>query len=182
METYSNFISQFEIFENPPKKKGYHRHHIVPVCEQIKKYGQVLDNRQVYVTKAQHLWLHVLYDRENETNTRRRLISSSHLEITNINCYEDCISFNDVEEPNFGKKLHHTEEWDKNISKAKKGKPLTEEHKKALSESKKGQIPWNKGKSLTEEHKRNLSKNHWDCHGANSPLYGTHPTEEKESL
>ena len=42
-----------------------------------------------------------------------------------------------------------------------KGKPMSEETKKKLSESKKGKTPWNKGKKcgpLTEETKRKLSE------------------------
>ena len=35
--------------------------------------------------------------------------------------------------------------------------PKTEEHKRKIQASNKGQIPWHKGKHLSEEHKRNLS-------------------------
>lgn len=57
------------------------------------------------------------------------------------------------------------------VSVALRGKPKSESHKKALSESLKGNEPWNKGKSLhydvwskgktfTEEHKKKLSESH----------------------
>lgn len=45
-----------------------------------------------------------------------------------------------------GKKYIHTPEWNENIGKAQRGRKLTEEHKKKLSEAKKGYIPWNKGR------------------------------------
>lgn len=150
MYAYSNFISQFEISEvNLPKKEGFHRHHIVPVCEQKKQYGKIIDNRQVYVTLAQHLWCHILYDKENGTQTRRRLVSrlgECGLHISDIHCYEDCLPLNNVVEPSLGTKNPHTEEWNNNISNAKKGKTFSEEHKRKLSETHKGKSTWNKGK------------------------------------
>lgn len=99
METYNNFISQFEIFDNPQCKVGFHRHHIVPISQQTKP-----DNRQVYLTKAQHLWAHILYDKENGTKTANKLITDSHIKKDNIHCYEDCLPYNDIKEANTGKK------------------------------------------------------------------------------
>ena len=49
--------------------------------------------------------------------------------------------------------------WGDKISQALKRKPKSEEHRKKLSEVKKGQIPWNKGKKHPEEIKRKISKN-----------------------
>ena len=98
METYNNFISQFEIYESAPKKvKGFHRHHIVPEAVQRKLYGDVVDDRRVYVTPAQHLWLHILYDQENGTNTASRIISSSTLRKDDLKSYEDCLPLNDID-------------------------------------------------------------------------------------
>ena len=55
------------------------------------------------------------------------------------------------------KRAPFTEEHRRKLSEAKKGNPgfwkgkhLSEETKKKLSESKKGRIPWNKGKHLSE--------------------------------
>ena len=42
------------------------------------------------------------------------------------------------------------------LSKAKKGKPLTEEHKQNMSKAKKGKPLTKKGKPLTEEHKQKI--------------------------
>lgn len=47
----------------------------------------------------------------------------------------------------------------RNVSKAKKGKKLSEEHKKALSESHKGQIPWNKGRTVNNDPKVRAYRN-----------------------
>ena len=65
--------------------------------------------------------------------------------------------------PMFGKK--HSEETKKKMSNShkgqippNKGKPMSEETKKKLSDSHKGQIPPNKGKPMSEEQKKKLSK------------------------
>jgi len=44
------------------------------------------------------------------------------------------------------------------ISKAKKGRKLSEEHKKRLSESHKGQTSWMKGKKHSQESRKNISE------------------------
>lgn len=119
--TYDNFISQFEILDNPPVKDGFHRHHIVPVSEQTEP-----DNRCIYLLPSQHLWAHVLYDQENGTNTADWLLKLAHLD--EVHSYEDCIPFDDTfgvtrqriseslkgeKHPNYGK--HHSEETKEKI-------------------------------------------------------------------
>ena len=55
----------------------------------------------------------------------------------------------------------HSSETRRKISESLKGmtrSPLSEEHKKKLSESHKGKPTWNKGKKLSEEHKRKISE------------------------
>ena len=86
---YVMYISQFETHINPPKRKGFHRHHIVP-----KSQGR--DDSQVYLTPAQHLWAHILYDRMTGKKTSCKLIAGSHIRKQDIHCYEDCLSYNDV--------------------------------------------------------------------------------------
>ena len=56
-----------------------------------------------------------------------------------------------------------------------KGKHLSEETKRKLSEAHKGKSPWCKGKHLSEETKRKLSESH---KGQKSPMKGKHLSEE----
>lgn len=68
--------------------------------------------------------------------------------------------------------------------------PLSEEHKRKISEANKKVIhteEWNMkvsdaraGKPLSEEHKKKLSENHVDMSGVNNPFYGRHHTEESK--
>lgn len=167
MESYNNFISQFEILENPPQKKGFHRHHIVPQSEQIEK-----DDRQVYLTKAQHLWAHILYDQENGTKTADWLISAAHMRKSDIHSYDDCLPFNEVPETRTG--LKPANAWEKGQIGAFSGRKHTQETKERMSQSHKGTPAWNKGIPCSEEHKEklrlaNLGKKHTDewveaCH------------------
>lgn len=59
-----------------------------------------------------------------------------------------------------------------------KGKPKSEEHKKHLSESNKGQTPWIKGKHHTEETKQKMSELKKEN---NNPFYGKHHTDKTKS-
>lgn len=92
-ETYETFIGQFQVYDNPPWKKGYDRHHIVPESEQIKMYGSVTDNRQIYVTPAQHLWAHILYDREHGTKTAKRFLNLCGKSAEYFDCWEKCLAY-----------------------------------------------------------------------------------------
>ena len=58
----------------------------------------------------------------------------------------------------FNKGKHLSEESKKKMSEAKKGKHLSEEHKKKLSEAKKGEKNPNYGKHFSEEHKKKMSE------------------------
>lgn len=44
------------------------------------------------------------------------------------------------------------------VSESKKGRKLSEEHCRHLSESHKGQVPWNKGKTYSEDSRRRMSQ------------------------
>ena len=58
--------------------------------------------------------------------------------------------------PFFGK--HHTAEHKQKMSIIMKGRKLSDETKKKLSEANKGQIPWNKGLHQSDETRRKLSE------------------------
>ena len=54
---------------------------------------------------------------------------------------------------------NHTEETKQKISIKNKGRIFSEEHKKKISEGKKGKPSWNKGKTFGEEYKKTKSQN-----------------------
>lgn len=168
--TYNDFISQFTIYDNPPEKKGYHRHHIVPVSEQITP-----DNRQVYLTLPQHMWAHILYDRENVTKTARWFLIVCNKPLEFFTDYMLCLSYAYTlrkKREIAGKKISEKLSGDNSYWYGKVGpmygrtgekcpsygKHRTEESKKKQSESISGEKHWNYGKHLTEEHRKNLSE------------------------
>lgn len=145
--TYDNFISQFEILNNPSPKKGFHRHHIVPRSEQIEK-----DGRCVYLLPSQHAYAHWLYDLENGTSTAEFLIKRSGLRKDEIHSYEDLLILDVkpwlldknrkiVSERMKGNNHHlgkrNTEEAKKRMSEAHMGisNPHTEEWNEHIKES-----------------------------------------------
>lgn len=91
--TYNELISRFTIYDNPPKKDGYDRHHIVPESEQKKLYGSVADNRQIYCSLPMHMWLHILYDREHGTKTAARFLSVCGKSAEYFDCWEKCLAY-----------------------------------------------------------------------------------------
>lgn len=70
----------------------------------------------------------------------KRKISESHKGIVN-----KPEAIEKIRQANIGRKNPHSKEWNEKISKAQKGRKLTEEHKAKLSKAKIGYIPWNKG-------------------------------------
>ena len=56
--------------------------------------------------------------------------------------------------------IHHTEKTKQKISKTHKGIPRSEETRKRISISKKGQSPWSKGTHLSEETRKRMSIAH----------------------
>lgn len=120
--TYDNFISQFEILDNPPWKKGFHRHHIVPRSEQIVK-----DDRQVYLLPSQHAYAHWLYDLEHGTQTMDWLLSKSGMTKKGISCYEDFLVLDESPWISYDSR--------EKISKKMKGIVFSDEHKENLKKA-----------------------------------------------
>lgn len=158
--TYTEYISQFEVYNNPPTKRGFHRHHIVPQEVQRNLYGMVVDNRQIYVTLPQHLWLHILYDRENGTKTSLRFLTSCGKPASYFTSYEKCMEYSDV--------LDNKEK--ERISKARE--VLTsDEWKKSVYERTLGENNPMYGRHHTEESKRRMSIGHT---GEKNVWFGQH--------
>lgn len=63
---------------------------------------------------------------------------------------------------NKGKTL--SEEFRQKMSKSQKGKHLSGETRKKISEAGKGRTPWNRGKQLSEEIRNKMSESHKDKH------------------
>ena len=154
--TYNEYISQFPVYNSPKNRKGLHRHHIVPQSQQME-----LDERCVYLTPAQHFWAHILYDRENGTQTSNRFLSCSNIQ---PQCYEDCLPYNQID-----KKIREKHSEFQKGNQYALGQRHSEEWKKRMSNSLKGENSFWYGKSFSEEHKRNLSKSH-----INNPNYLKH--------
>lgn len=166
METYNNFISQFEIINKKPRKtpNGFHYHHIVPISEQTE-----FDDRGIMITPTQHLWAHILYDREHNTNTSSWLTNLCGKTMSFFDCWEKCLAYSYT----LSKKQFkcHTQEAKKHFSQVHKGRPSgfkghhpTEEARAIMSAKKKesyvgeGNPFYNKKHS--EESIRKMSESH----------------------
>lgn len=128
------------------------------IKEYFSKYGKVLD--KTYVKEI------IDYGDENsicdlERNYIRKGMESELC--LNLHCTSGT--------GNFGMK--HSEE-----AKQKMRKPKSTEHRKHISEAKKGKVGANKGKTFSEETRRKMKLNHADVLGENNPMYGKKHSEE----
>ena len=162
--TYSEFVSQFQIYDNPPKKDGYDRHHIVPESEQVKMYGSVTDERQIYVSLSQHMYAHILYDREHDTNTAKMFLKLCGKSAEYFDCWEKCLAYSYT----ISKKR---EEGYKKSAEVLK----TPEVRKKMSDSHKGEKNHNYGQHLPEETRQKMSDS---LKGEKNPMHGQHHSEE----
>lgn len=135
MMSYSEFISRFEVFDNPPFRKGFDRHHIVPLSEQKEP-----DNRQIYLTPTQHMWAHILYDREHGTNTADWFLKLCGKPAEYFDCWEKCFAY-----------IYTLRKKKEDAHKKLSSLRQTSEYKKKMSESHKGL--WD-----TPEKKQRMSK------------------------
>lgn len=93
MSEYNEFVSRFPLQEKSVEKEGYEFHHIIPKSEQTEP-----DDRGVLLLPSEHLWAHVLYDRENGKETSRFMRTKCNLKLDDIHSYEDCLVYDKVAE------------------------------------------------------------------------------------
>ena len=167
--TYNDFISQFDIEyqgSQHGREVGKQYHHIIPESEQI-----IPDNRVVGLSPAEHLWAHILYDQEHNTNTAQFLLNVSGLRKENLKSLEDCFPYNQIDS-NI-RKCHSSEKTRQKVSESHKGarnpmyqktgeqhhwygKHHSEEARKKMSEAKKGR----KYGPMSEEQKEKIRQSH----------------------
>lgn len=93
MSEYNEFVSRFPLQEKSVEKEGYEFHHIIPKSEQTEP-----DDRGVLLLPSEHLWAHVLYDRENGTETSKFIRTKCNLKLEDIHSYEDCLVYDNIAE------------------------------------------------------------------------------------
>ena len=154
----------FKIIKTAKLRKetsGYiERHHIIPRS----LGGSNCLNNIAILTAREHYICHLLLARFTTGIAQKKMAHAAFmLTRSSKNQYRYKITARwyqilkeDMSNAKKGVFIPRTEEWAKNISKAKKGKSLTEEHKKALTGIKKG-IGWtdarkNAGKHIVTPH------------------------------
>ena len=105
------------------------------------------ERRLVDISKAELIALGMYYDRPPE-----------ELIFLTIAEHRELHSFGIKGKPSSRKGKRVSEETKRKISEANKGRCRTEEAKRKMSEAKKGKTPWNKGKHCSEETKKKLSE------------------------
>lgn len=151
---YKRYCKDIEKVENYEKAKadnfkGWHCHHKKEAeltrkeLIKLNMYYGVSADELVFLTASEHMSLH----KEGKTpwNKGQHLSEETKKKLSEIN-----------------KGKRHSEETKKKIGEAGKGKlkPKTAEHRKRISETLKGSIPWNKGKTniYSEETKKKIGE------------------------
>ena len=116
----------------------------------------------------------------HNSDGERRLVDITVAELQALGMYynrppEELIFLTTSEHNAFNKGKKMSEEARRKMSEAKKDKKLSEEHKKKLREAKKGKPSPNKGKHFSEEYKKKLRE---AKKGEKNPMYGKHHSEE----
>lgn len=138
--------------ENRQKGCGvyYERHHIVPKCMN----GTDDDENLVLLTGREHFIIHKLLCEIYPNN--RKLLFAFTLFINKFNSNgqlrEYRISSREYERCKRLLSIHgHSSETKEKISKANRGRVMSDESNKKRSESAKGKTAWNKGRKMTED-------------------------------
>lgn len=153
------YCKDYENIENYEKAKadnfvGWEVHH------RLETHNSDSERRLVDITKKELIALDMYWDRPAE-----ELIFLSAREHKQLHT-------RGKSNPNFSKQ--HSLETRKKIGKGNKGKVLTEETKKKISEALKGRQVWNKGKHCSEKQKNKqkevMSGRHWYNNGKENKL------------
>lgn len=187
--TYADYCLQFEQIDYFSKKEtpGLERHHLTPRAVQIEKYGRVIDDTCILVTKEQHIEAHRLLNLEFPLCESQEIaywfMTRDGVGMLGKTFTED--HKRKISKSQRGK--HHSEETRKKLSEAKKGKHRSEETKKKISEAHKGKphphseesrrkiSEAKKGKPCSEETKKKISET---LKGKPSGMKGRHHSEE----
>jgi hypothetical protein len=176
LRVYCNLIRKAE---NRTPPDGYiEKHHIFPVSI----FGN--NNRIVVLSAREHYIAHALlekiYIKRCGTNDKKtikmtyafwlmnnrkdnycnsKLYEGARIRFYENNIWKDRKHSEETKEKLRQIGLNRSEEYKRNMSEIKKGKPMSEETKQKLRDANKGQTPWNKGKTnhLSEEQRKKIS-------------------------
>ena len=139
------------------------KHHIIPKS----LGGSDNTNNIVSLTFKEHFICHLLLTKMTNGNNRRRMLSAFWAMSNMKNPYQErtgikvnCRLYNKLKEEYRENRKHfkHSEETKKKISEANTGNKLTDIHKKAISERRKGVPTRPKGFVMSAETKKKLSQ------------------------
>lgn len=200
--TYADYCLQFEQIDYFSEREtpGLERHHLTPKAVQVEKYGRVIDNTCILVTREQHIEAHRLLNLEfplceSQEIAYRFMINSEGM-LGKHHSQETRKKMSEARKGKGGGRPH-SEEHRKKISRALKGRVFTEETRRKNSESHKGNqyalgcsrseetrrklSKAHKGKHLSEEHKRKLSEAKKGRSGPNKGKAFSEETRKKMS-
>ena len=166
------------------KPTGYYEeHHIIPKSFYGGKYKSFIlyPWNRAYLTAKEHFIVHKLLIKmykDNDSNKHRSMVYA--IRMMSRPCAKDDnrikLTASNYE---FIKKelslVSMSSDQRRKLSESKIGKPLSEDHKLAVSNSLKGRIPWNKGIACTDETKAKLSI---ALKGEKNPFYGKKHSQE----
>lgn len=182
--TYSEFISQFEIYEsyNKAKAKGCEAHHITPRA--LQKDNETLDDRCVRLTPFEHIYAHYLLalEREDAVVVFFRMVCRNKFKLSDI----EKVTLEELEE--YGRLRSEGRE---KIAKARKAYLSDESHRQRISETKEAYFsdPENRRKQsetlkayyLDPENRKHLSEVHMGHPGWNKGKKGQLPSLSEET-